>query len=46
MSMRAVCVVGCLFVTSGFVMLCGLLMMTSGMSVVLRCSSMMLGCLF
>jgi hypothetical protein len=46
MTMRAVGVMRCLFVTSSFMMLCGLVVMTSGMSVVLGSGPMMLSCFF
>jgi hypothetical protein len=45
MTVRAVGVMRCLFKTSSFLVLCGLVVMTSSMSVVLRCGSMMLCCL-
>lgn len=46
MTVRAVGVMRCLFMTSSFMMLCGLVVMTSSMCVVLRRGSMMLCCPF
>ena len=46
MTVRAMGVVRRLFVISSFVMLCGLVVMTGSLSVVLSCGSMMLYCLF